>query len=88
MPYSSMIDVDGRTRDPMIRAILVLLALAQACAYAVAADLSHEQANGFVAARGPDLLGPDGVPLHLRGISLANWLLPEGYMFGLSLIHI
>ncbi len=82
MPYSSMIDVDGRTRDPMIRAILVLLALAQACAYAVAADLSHEQANGFVAARGPDLLGPDGVPLHLRGISLANWLLPEGYMFG------
>lgn len=66
----------------MIRALLVLFALAQACAYGFAGDLPREQASGFVAARGPDLIGPDGAPLLLRGISLANWLVPEGYMFG------
>jgi len=37
---------------------------------------------GFVSASGAHLLGPDGRNLELRGISLGNWLQPEGYMFG------
>ncbi|MGH1571283.1 glycoside hydrolase family 5 protein [Methylobacterium sp. P31] len=28
------------------------------------------------------MIAPDGAPLPLRGISLGNWLVPEGYMFG------
>lgn len=35
----------------------------------------------FVTARGKDLIASDGKPLHLKGINLGNWLLPEGYMF-------
>lgn len=35
----------------------------------------------FVRAEGKALRGPDGQPLHLRGINLGNWLEPEGYMF-------
>src|SRR5471030_189847 len=26
-------------------------------------------------------IAPDGSTLHLKGISLGNWLMPEGYMF-------
>lgn len=28
------------------------------------------------------LVGPDGAPVHLRGVGLGTWLLPEGYMWG------
>src|SRR4030095_5172174 len=35
----------------------------------------------FVTRRGQELVSPDGKPLHLKGINLGNWLLPEGYMF-------
>lgn len=28
------------------------------------------------------IVAPDGSPLHLRGVGLGNWLLPEGYMWG------
>lgn len=39
-------------------------------------------ASDFVQTRGRDLIDPaTGEPLHLRGINLGNWLLPEGYMF-------
>ena len=27
------------------------------------------------------LVAPDGSTLHIKGISLGNWLMPEGYMF-------
>ena len=37
---------------------------------------------GFVTVRGTTLVTPDGKELRLRGMSLGNWLLPEGYMFG------
>lgn len=35
----------------------------------------------FVSTKGRDFIAPDGKPLHLKGIGLGNWLLPEGYMF-------
>lgn len=35
----------------------------------------------FVTPRGKELIASDGKPLHLKGINLGNWLLPEGYMF-------
>ncbi|MEW6127850.1 MAG: glycoside hydrolase family 5 protein [Acidobacteriota bacterium] len=31
--------------------------------------------------RKSQFIAPDGRPLHLKGINLGNWLLPEGYMF-------
>src|ERR1700736_4462368 len=37
--------------------------------------------NGFVKARGKDLVNPAGDKLILRGINLGNWFEPEGYMF-------
>jgi hypothetical protein len=30
---------------------------------------------------GKSFVAPDGKPLHIKGISLGNWLMPEGYMF-------
>jgi hypothetical protein len=35
----------------------------------------------FVSVSGKNLIAPDGSKLFLRGVSLGNWLLPEGYMF-------
>lgn len=39
---------------------------------------------GFVGVKGKEIVLPDGTPLHLRGINLGNWLVPEGYMFKFS----
>jgi hypothetical protein len=36
----------------------------------------------FVRVQGADLVAPDGSKLVLRGMSIGNWLVPEGYMFG------
>jgi hypothetical protein len=38
-------------------------------------------ANKFVHTDGIHIVGPDGAKLHLRGINLGNWLVPEGYMW-------
>jgi len=35
----------------------------------------------LVQTRGKDFVTPDGQVLHIKGISLGNWLMPEGYMF-------
>lgn len=35
----------------------------------------------FVSVSGGAIILPDGQPLRLKGINLANWLVPEGYMF-------
>lgn len=40
-----------------------------------------EKRNGFVGARGKDLVDPSGGKLTLHGINLGNWFEPEGYMF-------
>jgi hypothetical protein len=38
-------------------------------------------AQGLVRIDGKHFIAPDGRELHLRGINLGNWLMPEGYMF-------
>jgi hypothetical protein len=38
----------------------------------------------FVHTEGQNLVAPDGKPLLLRGTNLGNWLVQEGYMFGLK----
>ena len=43
---------------------------------------SHE--SRFVTVRGQQFIAPDGTPLLLKGIGIGNWLLPEGYMWGLK----
>ena len=35
----------------------------------------------LVHTKGKDFIAPDGSVLHIKGISLGNWLMPEGYMF-------
>lgn len=35
----------------------------------------------LVQTRGKNFIAPDGSVLHIKGISLGNWLMPEGYMF-------
>jgi hypothetical protein len=37
--------------------------------------------GGLVRTEGRRFIAPDGAELHIRGISLGNWLMPEGYMF-------
>src|ERR1700754_563160 len=37
--------------------------------------------NGLGRIDGKRFIAPDGRILHLKGISLGNWLMPEGYMF-------
>jgi hypothetical protein len=60
-------------KTAMKTALLILLLLS----FAPAARARQR----FVAARGREFVAPDGRPLLLRGISLGNWLVPEGYMF-------
>lgn len=35
----------------------------------------------LVRTEGKNFIAPDGSVLHIKGISLGNWLMPEGYMF-------
>ena len=37
--------------------------------------------TGLVRTQGKNFITPDGEVLHIKGISLGNWLMPEGYMF-------
>ena len=37
--------------------------------------------GGLVRIDGKRFIAPDGRVLHIKGISLGNWLMPEGYMF-------
>jgi hypothetical protein len=50
---------------------LLLLALA----------LPASAQSPLVRIEGKDFIAPDGRILHIKGISLGNWLMPEGYMF-------
>lgn len=49
----------------------------------VACVTGHAQ-RGFVHTRGKEILDGQNKPLHLRGTSLGNWLVPEGYMWRLD----
>jgi endoglucanase len=54
----------------LLAALLLVLGLAVPAA-----------AEPLVRIEGKDFIAPDGSTLHLKGISLGNWLMPEGYMF-------
>ena len=59
--------------SPVMRllvALLMLLGLA-----------SPAHAEALVRIDGRNFVEPDGRILRLKGISLGNWLMPEGYMF-------
>ena len=43
---------------------------------------SREGRAGFARTSGKEILDPTGKPLHLRGTSIGNWLVTEGYLFG------
>jgi Cellulase (glycosyl hydrolase family 5) len=51
-----------------------------ACFISLVVPQIHAQ-KGFVHRQGKLIVDGQGAPLHLRGINLGNWLVPEGYMF-------
>src|SRR5476649_1726940 len=40
----------------------------------------------LVRIEGKRFIAPDGRVLHIKGISLGNWLMPEGYMFKFEVV--
>lgn len=59
--------------SPVMRLLVALLLLLGLAAPACAETLVRIEGRNFIA--------PDGSVLRLKGISLGNWLMPEGYMF-------
>jgi len=41
----------------------------------------QQSGRNYVYVEGKDIYSPGGEILHLKGVNLGNWLLPEGYMF-------
>jgi endoglucanase len=39
------------------------------------------QTGKFISVKGKEVIDPNGSPFLMRGTSLGNWLIPEGYMF-------
>jgi GNAT superfamily N-acetyltransferase len=62
---------------PIFRA----LAIAIATLFLATAAAADQPAAGFVRVEGRNFVTPDGKPILLKGISLGNWLVPEGYMW-------
>src|SRR6266481_7686750 len=56
-----------------MRLLVALILLLGSLAPATAQPLARTEGKSFIA--------PDGTPLLIKGISLGNWLMPEGYMF-------
>ena len=54
----------------LLLALLLLLGLA-----------ASARAETLVRIEGKNFIAPDGSTLHIKGINLGNWLMPEGYMF-------
>ena len=59
------------------RIALLLLALASCCT----AEAWAAEPAAFVHVDGRRFIGADGQVFRIKGISLGNWLVPEGYMF-------
>ncbi len=55
--------------------ILLISALATSCTH---------RGSEFAYVNGKDIYSPQGELLHLKGVNLGHWLLPEGYMFKLK----
>src|ERR1700744_477229 len=45
------------------------------------------QQSKFISVRGKEVIDPSGKPFLMRGTSLGNWLIPEGYMFKFKSIN-
>src|SRR5579871_6165890 len=45
------------------------------------ASVASAAAQPLVRTEGKDFIAPDASRLLIKGISLGNWLMPEGYMF-------
>ncbi len=52
-----------------------------ACFLLAALTSAHAAEGGFVSIEGRRFINPDGSEFAIKGVSLGNWLLPEGYMF-------
>jgi len=59
----------------MMRRVLVV------CLVVALLTMGAEAAQRLATVKGRQIIGADSRPILLRGISLGNWLLPEGYMF-------
>jgi hypothetical protein len=68
----------------MKRLAWFVLAFTLATGSAAARGHASSTGNRFVHANGRYLVDSEGHTLQLRGINLGNWLVPEGYMFGLE----
>ena len=68
----------------MKRLALLVFVFTLAAGSAAAAGAASSPANRFVHASGKYLVDSEGHNLQLRGINLGNWMVPEGYMFGLD----
>lgn len=53
---------------------LILILIAASC---------QEAEKKYVFVKGENIYSPQGELLHLKGVNLGNWLMPEGYMFKL-----
>jgi endoglucanase len=61
---------------------LAIAVLSSVLTAAATSAQSPPAAAGFAHIAGRQILDPAGKPLHMRGTSLGNWLVTEGYMFG------
>ena len=59
--------------SPAVRLLIALLLFLGLAASARAETIVRIEGKNFIA--------PDGATLQIKGISLGNWLMPEGYMF-------
>src|SRR5436305_4203019 len=55
--------------------------IAFAVVFAATLPTAPVTAEGFLHARGHDIVDGKGRPVVLRGVGLGNWMLPEGYMW-------
>jgi endoglucanase len=69
--------MNKRTRSTLIRSILFIACL-------LFAFLPLLNAQGFLKAKGKDIVNEKGENVLLRGIGLGGWMLQEGYMLGIS----
>ncbi|HKJ32797.1 MAG TPA: glycoside hydrolase family 5 protein [Balneolales bacterium] len=44
-------------------------------------NVHAQSSTKFITVKGKKVIAPNGQELHLKGIGLGNWLLPEGYMW-------
>jgi endoglucanase len=69
--------MNKRTRSTLIRSILFIACL-------LFAFLPLLNAQGFLKAKGKDIVNEKGENVLLRGIGLGGWMLQEGYMLGIT----